>query len=64
MYCVILESLLFEIRIEYVSEHFYINVDSPMIMDNHEWILNNDEWEMLTSPVIGNGERLAFFEGD
>ena len=34
MYCVILESLLLEMRIEYVSKYFYINVAATMIMYN------------------------------
>jgi hypothetical protein len=45
MYCVILESLLLQIRIECVSKHVHINMDATMIADNHEWIVNNDEWE-------------------
>ena len=28
-------------RIEYVSEHFYMNVDATVITDNPEWIVNN-----------------------
>jgi hypothetical protein len=45
MYCLILEPGLLQIRIEYVSKYFYMNVDATMIMDNSEWILNNDTWE-------------------
>ena len=42
MFCGILESLLLNIRIEYVSKHFYINVDATTITDSSEWIVNND----------------------
>ena len=38
-------SLVLYIRIEYVSKYFYMNVDATKIMDNPEWIVNNDEWE-------------------
>jgi hypothetical protein len=39
MYCV---SDYFE-YIEYVSKHFYINVDAAMFMDNPKLIVNNVE---------------------
>ena len=70
MYCVILESLLLEIRIE----HFNINEDATMIMDNPEWIVKDYEWESYRRTNIihpthanlsccCNGAKLACLEG-
>ena len=37
------ESLLWYIRIEYVSKHFYINVNATMITYICEWLVNSEK---------------------